>query len=205
MTVAWALGTRNRTRLTRPLAPPITFRSKSSPILWSGVIHNRLCWGSIEADFRKARTLGRLVVPTHDILRGEVISTLDLVLRTLTDSRGASILALVGPERAACDPALVLLDERPRLKRLVSARVITRGSPLRSTQAAGAPLSNPHHSPAAPAHIGGARRQGPWLSCTGPCPAPTSHPGRPCARAGLGRRLAMTPAVTSQPMHQGHR
>jgi hypothetical protein len=57
--------------------------------------------------------VGRLVVPTHDILRGEVISTLDLVLRTLTDSWGASILALVGPERAACDPGPVLLDKAP--------------------------------------------------------------------------------------------
>ncbi len=95
-----------------------------------GAIHNRLCWRTTQADSRKARMLGRLVVPTHDILRGEVISTLDLVLRTLTDSRGASILALVGLKRAACDPALVLLDEKPRLKRLVSARVITRGSPL---------------------------------------------------------------------------
>ncbi|MBL6756667.1 MAG: hypothetical protein ISQ11_09680 [Planctomycetes bacterium] len=52
-------------------------------------------------------------MPTHDILRGEVISTLDLVLRTLTDSRGASILALVGPERAACDLRPVLLDKAP--------------------------------------------------------------------------------------------
>ena len=101
MTVAWAFGTRNRTRLTRPLAPPIIFPSNRTSCAGEGMIYHLLCRSPNRADSRKARMLGRLVVPTHDILRGEVISTLDLVLRTLTDSRGASILALVGPERVA--------------------------------------------------------------------------------------------------------